>query len=231
MGASWQVTPAWGTAGELHESSLDLLASGRRALRICHPSRPAVVLGSTQPESDVDRRAAASAGADVVRRRSGGGAVLVVPGELVWVDVVVPATDPLWDADVGRAARRVGRAWAGALASLAGPQLALAGEGTVAGRALSRESRWAKMMCFAGIGPGEVTFGGRKVVGLSQRRTRHAALFHCAAILRLDPGLADLLALGPGERREARQALESRAAGIGQVAQGEVAQAFADHLP
>ena len=42
-------------------------------------------------------------------------------------------------------------------------------------------------MCFAGIGPGEVTVDGRKVVGLAQRRTRAGALFQCAALLRWDP--------------------------------------------
>ena len=34
--------------------------------------------------------ACAAPGVEVVRRRSGGGAVLLVPGEVVWFDVVVP---------------------------------------------------------------------------------------------------------------------------------------------
>ncbi|HEX6656895.1 MAG TPA: hypothetical protein VF065_02360, partial [Ilumatobacter sp.] len=31
---------------------------------------------------------------------------------------------------------------------------------------------WSDLVCFAGLGPGEVSLDGRKLVGLSQRRTR-----------------------------------------------------------
>ena len=53
---------------------------------------PALVLGSKQRGAGIaDEAACAAAGVEVVRRRSGGGAVLLVPGEVVWFDVVVPA--------------------------------------------------------------------------------------------------------------------------------------------
>ena len=55
------------------------------------------------------------AGIEVVRRRSGGGAVLLVPGEVLWVDVVVPRDDALWDDDVGRATHWLGELWVRAL--------------------------------------------------------------------------------------------------------------------
>jgi lipoate-protein ligase A len=42
-------------------------------------------------------------------------------------------------------------------------------------------TEWSELVCFAGLGPGEVTVGGRKVVGISQRRTRDAARFQCVA--------------------------------------------------
>ena len=32
---------------------------------------------------------------------------------------------------------------------------------------------WSDLVCFAGLGPGEVLLDGRKLVGLSQRRTRN----------------------------------------------------------
>ena len=50
---------------------------------------------SVAPSSSraVDLEACAGAGVEVVRRRSGGGAVLVEPGSVVWVDVLVAATD------------------------------------------------------------------------------------------------------------------------------------------
>ena len=41
-----------------------------------------------------------------------------MPGEVLWVDVVVPADDPLWDDDVGRATHWLGELWAAALAAL-----------------------------------------------------------------------------------------------------------------
>ena len=43
------------------------------------------------------------------------------------------------------------------------------------------------MVCFDGLGPGEVTSRGAKVVGVSQRRTRLAARFQTSLYLRHDP--------------------------------------------
>jgi lipoate-protein ligase A len=52
------------------------------------------------------------------------------------------------------------------------------------------------LVCFAGLGPGEVTVGGRKAVGMAQRRTRDGALFQCAVPLSWDGDrLATLLGL------------------------------------
>jgi lipoate-protein ligase A len=152
-----------------------------RTVRVVDADGPALVLGSTQPD-------VASRGIPVVRRRSGGGAVLVRPGELLWVDVLLPAGDPLWDDDVGRSFRWLGEVWVDALATLDvesewhdGPMI---------------RTQWCRQVCFAGIGPGEVTVAGRKVVGLAQRRTRAGALFQCAALLRWDPTeIVDLLGL------------------------------------
>ena len=122
--------------------------------------RPALVLGSTQPDDVVDRAAARDAGVEVARRRSGGGAVWLEPGGTSWVDVLVPRADPLWDDDVGRAVHWLGDAWAAAIGAAA--------EVHRGGMVCSAESGRA---CFAGLGPGEVTIGGRKAVGISQRRT------------------------------------------------------------
>jgi len=152
-----------------------------RTVRLVEVTAPALVLGSTQP-------AVAGRGADVVRRRSGGGAVLVGPGEVVWADVFVPAGDALWEADVGVAFHWLGRVWCDALGSL-GVQAAMHQGAMVC-------SPWCRQVCFAGLGPGEVTVGGKKVVGISQRRVRAGSLFQCAALLRWDPRpMAELLGL------------------------------------
>ena len=71
-------------------------------------------------------------------------------------------------------------------------------------------------MCFGGLGPGEVTVGGRKVVGISQRRTRAGAVFQCAALVTWDPTpLLDLLVLSDEDRVAAEADLASVAAGAG----------------
>lgn len=107
---------------------------------------------------------------------------MVGPGRCLWVDLVIPRDDPLWSDDVGRATWWVGECWAAALG-------ALRVGGAVVHRGAMVHSRWSERACFAGLGPGEVTVRGRKVVGIAQRRTRFGALFQCAVPL----GAPDLL--------------------------------------
>ena len=184
----WRVERHRGPARLFHERELPDPAV--RAAWVHQVDRPALVLGSAQDAAVVDADAARAAGVEVVRRRSGGGAVLLVPGEVLWVDVVIPAGDPLWDADVGRAAWWLGAVWAEAL-----------GGGAVVHRGSLVTTPWSRLVCFAGLGPGEVTDAGRKLVGISQRRTRQAARFQCALYARWDPAaLAALLALDESRR-------------------------------
>jgi lipoate-protein ligase A len=80
-----------------------------------------------------------------------------------------------------------------------------------------RPSAWSGRICFAGLGPGEVTVNGRKVVGVSQRRTRKGALFQTAALLRWDPGrLVDLLLPEGPSPTEATAELTKVAQGLGE---------------
>ena len=155
-----------GTVDELH--GLDPFA-GRRVAepRVWwfEPTSAAVVLGSRQQPELLDLDRCARLGLEVVRRRSGGGAVLVVPDDLVWVDIVLPhgvAPD-----DVRGSMVWIGERWREALAPIVGSHGVLeVNDGA------TRASPWSDLVCFAGIGPGEVLLDGRKLVGLSQRRTR-----------------------------------------------------------
>jgi len=213
-----------GPAHLLH--GLGLPARPRRLLRWCEAAAPALVLGSAEPDAHVDRVAAAVAGTAVVRRRSGGSSVLVGPGRVLWLDVVVPAGDPLWDDDVGVAPLWLGRAWAAALGDLGV-------EGATVHTGPMEHSEWSAAVCFAGTAPGEVRVPGGKVVGISQRRSRAGALFQCAALVRwradeavaalaIDRGAAtEALAyagiglvdlLGPLDRHQVRSAVERRVA-------------------
>lgn len=149
----WRVGRLTGAVADLHSRSVDF---GRRSVTVCSAVDVAVVRGPDRP--------------------SGGGGVLVGPGDPLWVDVVVPRGDDLWDDDVGRAFWWLGAVWA-----------SVVGGRAVVHRGPMVRTRWSAEVCFAGLGPGEVTVGGRKVVGLAQRRVRDGALFQCAVHRTWDP--------------------------------------------
>jgi lipoate-protein ligase A len=215
-----------GDAQELHAEPMP--EAPRRAAWVLEATGPALVLGSTQGSELVDLDAARKLGVTVAKRRSGGGVVLVEPGNMVWVDVVVPAGDPLWDHDVGRAARWLGRAWQATLADL-GIGATDVHDGPLACGPLGR------LVCFGTVGAGEVTIIGkpggtaavRKVVGIGQRRTRAAARFQCAAYTSWDPAaLARLLRLDD----TACRVLADAAVGTNRDP-GESVDAFLRNLP
>jgi lipoate-protein ligase A len=195
---------------------------------------PTLVLGSAQRDADVDGGAVRRAGVDVVRRSSGGGAVLVAPGAQLWIDTWVPRHDELWEDDVVRAAWWFGDAWAAALA-------ALGAEDVLVHRAPATRRAWSARVCFAGLGPGEVTIAGRKVVGISARRTRAGARISATALWCWDPeALVALLALGDEGGRQAAVELAGTAIGLGAVLPGPaepgvvfdaMAAELAEHLP
>lgn len=206
---TWQVERHVGSAATFHRR--DLPDPVRRIVWWFEVTAPAVVLGSTQAFDLIDTDAAGVAGVEVARRRSGGGAVWLAPGATTWVDVVLPAVDPEWVHDVGRAAGWLGRAWLGALSELGIADLAVH-EGPMVGSAHSG------LICFAGLAPGEVTVHGRKVVGVSQRRSRLGARFQCAVLHQWDPRpLLDVLALPALERNALAAELAGVGVGIGSV--------------
>lgn len=220
-GSGWTLERLRGAAASFH--ARDLPDPARRMVSVLEVDHPALVLGSTQPDDHVDPDALAVAGVALVRRRSGGGAVLLVPGQALWVDVVVPRGDPLWDDDVGRATHWLGAAWAAALAELGMAAVAHTGGLFV--------TRWSTRVCFAGIGPGEVTTAGRKVVGISQRRGRPGARFQCVVLRRWDPApIVDLLSLDAESKAEAAAELADVAWGVDQPF-CTVLDALVAHLP
>lgn len=217
VGGPWRVLEERGAAGDLHAAAAGALNDipVQRTVRFCSAERPALVLGSHQAEDAWDPQALRRAGVEVVRRKSGGSAVLVGPGLVLWVDLVIPAGDRLWDDDVGRAAWWVGDLWADVV------------DGAEVWRGPMRPSEWSAVVCFAGLGPGEVTVAGRKVVGVSQRRTPRGALFQTAALLDWRPGdYTSLMAHPVGDPA----GLAGSAAGLGPEMEGRLRSALLARL-
>ncbi len=124
--------------------------------------------------------------------------MLVEPGSQCWLDVFVPAGDPLYSADVGRAAWWLGEMWTAALS-----RVVSSSEPLEVHRGRTLLSRWSRHACFSGLGAGEVTLAGRKVVGISQRRDARGAWLFSMAILHADPArLARLLCEDARERAD-----------------------------
>jgi lipoate-protein ligase A len=202
--SGWRVERSTGTAAALLEPWPPPDEQGDPVVRLSRVRGRALVLGSTQDAALVDRGRAGSVAVDVVRRSTGGGAVLVDTDAQVWIDLWLPRGHDRWDDDIIDAALWVGDTWVQALEGLGAEVLAVH-RGPLAGTA------WSGLVCFAGLGPGEVTANaptagvgagqsqnpGPKVMGLAQRRSRAGARFHTTAPLSWDPlPLLDLLTVG-----------------------------------
>jgi lipoate-protein ligase A len=222
---SWQVVEQRGSVAELDARPL---APDVRLVEVFTWRRPALVLGSTQSTTHADPAAVDRLGADVVRRHSGGGAVLLLPGQDLWVDVTIPRDDPLWEEDVAVSFQWLGRTWVDGLDRLGVRSQVHLGPST--------NDTWSRKVCFAGLGAGEVTVDGadgrpRKAVGLSQRRTRQGARFQCLALGSWDAaGLLGLLALDDATRAEGAAVLAGAAVGLG-LEPAALAAALVESLP
>ena len=200
---SWDIEVSAGTAAAFHARPFP--EPVRRTCWVFQVNRAAVALGSAQPAGHLG---VVPAEVEVVRRRSGGGAVWLAPGDVLWVDLVIPKHDPLWDDDIGRATWWVGDRWASFVAEVTGRVATVHRTGMV-------RTQWSSRVCFAGLGPGEVLVDGYKVVGVSQRRTREGARFQCAALVRWRPEtLVDALDLTVAERADCFSTLADTAAGL-----------------
>jgi lipoate-protein ligase A len=170
-----------GGAAEFH--GRDIGSDPAPAVWVFAVTAPALVLGSKQRDGGIaSEEACAAAGVEVVRRRSGGGAVLLEPGGSAWFDVVVPVAQlhagGVGD-DVTASMTWLGWHVATALADLGVP--------ADVHRGAMSCTTWCPLICFAGVGPGEVLTDGAKLVGISQRRSRAGARFQCAVHTRWSP--------------------------------------------
>ena len=145
--------------------------------------QPAIILGSTQERSLVNEEMCLAKKIEIVKRRSGGGIVFLAEDSTIWIDVEIPREHSLWVNDVGDSSLWLGEVFRKELSELCDVNLELHRSGLI-------KTVWSPLICFAGRGPGEVfTEDGRKVVGISQRRTRDWARFQCAVSLQWKPEL------------------------------------------
>jgi lipoate-protein ligase A len=192
-----------GTPTYLHGLWPDEMSRSMRVVGICLPSAPVtLVLGSAQRLGSVRHQVVSQENeVAVVHRSTGGGAVLVGPDAQVWVDVWLPRGDQLWDDDVVRSSFWLGRAWRDALAAEGVLDLDVH-EGRLERTSLS------DLVCFAGVGPGELRWRGRKLVGISQRRNRQGARFQSVSpIHRVGTSLLSLLGADPHELQQLESSL------------------------
>jgi lipoate-protein ligase A len=178
----------------LDQALLESLAAGSPpVLRFFGWQPPAVSLGYFQGiEDEVDLRACARRGVDLVRRISGGGAVF--HQEEVTYSLILPAAHPLAQGSLEDSYRRFCRGIILGLESL-GLEAAFAPINDV-------------VLC---QGP----WAGRKVSGNAQSRRQSCILHHGTVLLDLDPGLMFELLKPPPEKN--RKTGGRRVAGLREV--------------
>jgi lipoate-protein ligase A len=217
---SWKLHTEHVSAGEQH--GRDLVSE--RGVWDVRVTQTALVLGSRQDASLLNVDQCGRNNVEVVRRRSGGGIVFLAPGEHVWLDVVVPRGDVLWSDDVAQASWWLGDVWVQTLHSLGMSDVSVHRE------SLSSDA-WGDLLCFAGVGPGEVVQQGNetvsKVVGISQRRTREYARFQCTIYTKWNPHDVETYVMNtPGNLSE----IAHRVATV-QADQQAIVDTFVSHLP
>ncbi|MGD2144365.1 MAG: biotin/lipoate A/B protein ligase family protein [Anaerolineae bacterium] len=160
------------------EAILQAVASGHvpPTLRLYLWEPPCLSLGRAQPLDEVDRRAVASAGYDLVRRPTGGRAILHID-ELTY-SVVAPDNEPRVAGGVVESYRRLS---AGLVSGLA--QLGI-GDVVADRRVESRSPNGP--VCFEVPSRYEITVGGKKLVGSAQMRAQGVVLQHGAVPLHGD---------------------------------------------
>jgi lipoate-protein ligase A len=218
--SSWKLYTEHVSAVEQHGRDLVV----ERAVWDVRITRKAIVLGSRQDQSLLNGEQCNRDEIEIVRRRSGGGIVFLAPGEHVWLDVVIPRGDVLWNDDVAKASWWLGDVWVQTLNAL--------GENNVLVHRESLSSdAWGDLLCFAGVGPGEVARQSAeslsKFVGISQRRTRDYARFQCTIYTKWNPHDVEMYVVNtPGNLSEIAQ----RVASV-QVSQQAIVDTFVSLLP
>lgn len=155
-------------------------------------ARPAVVLGRAQRQDEYMKLRAKADGIELCRRATGGGAVLAGPW-LLGASVILPPGHPLVVPNIAESFRWFGQVHADWLKGI-GIEARCVSSAEVK---IDRSLAWA---CFGNFSHWEVEADGRKIVGLSQARTRNGVLLTSAILVGPPPWalLCDVMGMGEG---------------------------------
>ncbi len=186
--------------------SLKELPGSRNVWQIS-PKMPALVLGSSQNPDLVNKAKLSFEGVELVVRRSGGGIVYLQPGHFLWLDITIPATDPLFEKNISKASLWLGELFKQALLEFEIRAEVYRGNFTAGpGKGL---------VCFSSRAPGELLVDSAKILGISQRRTSSGIWFQTLLLLKWNPGLLlDYLLLAPAQKKVIGANLDSAATAV-----------------
>lgn len=172
---SWRIATETGLASDVHAKPMCDI--DERTIRFVNVTRSALVLGSNQDVTSIPPELLEQFNAELVVRRSGGGAVFLAPSLQLWANISIPRGDKLFVDDLRKSFLPIGNIFKELLSKYSPGELCIH-EGGLSGGSL------AKTICFAGVGPGEITFEGAKILGISQRRSAQGSVFQCTVYSR-----------------------------------------------
>jgi lipoate-protein ligase A len=150
--------------------------------RVWTHAAPAVVLGCAQHAWHAAVRGRLQGRAELLVRESGGGAVLAGPW-LVSASVVLPLAHPWLAGGLLASYRPLGQVHVAALQAF-GIAARTVSPQALAQTPVTHADSAAAWACFGSLSPWEVVdAGGRKLVGLAQRRTRAGVLLVAGTLL------------------------------------------------
>ena len=175
---SWVIESKYSETALAHEANLDEWR--KPTIWGIEPRDTCLVLGKSQRgRSFLNLGYLEGESINLTVRQSGGGAVLVSPKDMLWVDIFVPKESKFWVADIAKASIWIGGIWRDALKRL-DIECFLFDEKFV-------RSEASDLICFVGRAPGELFVDDRKILGISQRRSKFGTRFQCALIINWEP--------------------------------------------
>ncbi len=210
---------------------LELLASSHHGLKEfpasrniwrINPTAPALVLGSAQNPAVVDALALRADGIELVKRRTGGGIVYLHPKHFLWLDITIPATDPLFKKDTTKASL-----WLGELLSDTLLEFKIAAE---VYRGAYTAGAAKGLVCFSSRAPGELLVDSAKILGISQRHTKYGIWFQTLLLFQWDSNLFLQYLRLSIEQRQALKADLDKSAGTVKLNPDSFVQVFLSRI-